>query len=743
MSWENAKYRFEKLKRRYFVIKIVEVTMITVGVTFLLYSILSLFAMQQWIKIFVSACVGIIVFSIQFFNYRLYQLSDKVFILFLNQHYPQLQESADLLLQDEKSLGDLQQIQKLRVVSQFNSIYPKIKLPHHLVRSSGFFGMCFLIAFLIMAFSPTGSNLGEKNISFPFQIKSVNGDTSAISLRSGVITVSPPEYTTKQEFTSSSFDLVFPEGSTITWQLNFVGKPSQVKLLFSGKDSIALNRNNEAQRKISESGFYQFQWRDKNKIHRSDYFKIEVIKDELPKVTVQKLNQFTKVKFIDIQPIELEALMKDDYGLTDALVVATVSKGSGESVKFREEKLRFTSPQKFGGKQVVAARVLDLKKLGLEPGDELYFYVEAWDNKIPFPNHNRTETFFIAVQDTATEITSADSGLGVDLMPEYFRSQRQIIIDTEKLLREKKGLSKKEFNVTSNELGYDQKVLRLRYGQFLGEEDESGIGQEAAHHEEEKDISKQFGHQHDSQNEHNLVEQRKDTHSEKKSNEVEDPVKAFAHQHDNTEEATFFIQSIKAKLKAAVTVMWDAELYLRLYEPDKSLPYQYKALNLLKEISNDSRIYVHRTGFEPPPLKEEKRLSADLSGVKSNSGSHEMNGPQDHPSIRQALLVIERMLQTNTYDLTLRAESVLNKAGQEMSIDAIEKPLRYLKSLSLLKSLVDHQLKKEQVQPALLQIRKSFWQILPDYSPSPNRQVKVSHTLDEEFMKAFESETNE
>jgi hypothetical protein len=102
-------------------------------------------------------------------------------------------------------------------------------------------------------------------------------------------------------------------------------------------------------------------------------------------------------------------------------------------------------------------------------------------------------------------------------------------------------------------------------------------------------------------------------------NAKDDPLATFAHNHDDGEVATFFVQSVRAKLKAALTVMWDAELHLRLFDPEKSLPYQYTALKLLKEISNDSRIYVHRTGFDPPPLKEEKRLTADLSEVQTST----------------------------------------------------------------------------------------------------------------------------
>jgi hypothetical protein len=373
--------------------------------------------------------------------------------------------------------------------------------------------------------------------------------------------------------------------------------------------------------------------------------------------------------------------------------------------------------------------------------------VEAFDNKMPAANHHRTETFFIALQDTATEITSADEGLGVDLMPEYFRSQRQIIIDTEKLLREKKKITKQQFNSTSNELGYDQKVLRLRYGQFMGEEAESGIAQEAVHHEEEEetDPTKQFGHQHDTENEHNLVDQKKsETPGHDHVNELkdpdqkEDPAKAFMHNHDDTEEATFFIQSVKAKLKAALTIMWDAELYLRLYEPEKSLPYQYKVLNLLKEISNDSRIYVHRTGFDPPPLKEEKRLTADLSEVKTSTNRYVNNAEENYPAIKQALVHIERVLQKNPVSVSNESLTTFSKAGQELSIVAIEQPAVYLKTLSLLKALADQQVKSEDLPNTLFEVRKSLWKVLPQESTSPAQHQSTKTELDQKFLQSLE-----
>jgi len=330
-------------------------------------------------------------------------------------------------------------------------------------------------------------------------------------------------------------------------------------------------------------------------------------------------------------------------------------------------------------------------------------------------------------------------------MPEYFRSQRQIIIDTEKLLRDKKIIPVQQFKFTSNELGFDQKALRLRYGRFLGEEDEVGIGQptESEEPEEESDPLKKVTHQHDTKNEHNLVDQKtkQHQHAETESSEAEkDPLKQFVHEHDNTEEATFFIQSLKTKLKAAITQMWDAELYLRLYQPEKSLPYQYKALNLLKEISSDSRIFVHRSGFDPPPLKEEKRLTADLSEVTGRSDFFKVQKEEKLQSVRDALTAIERMIAENTTIISTTNQKTFFKAGHELATLAKERPVVFLKGLSLLKSLSE----KTSISVAnLIQLRGILWEALPSQISSPTQQQSSDHSLNKLFLKTLDQSKHE
>ncbi len=129
------------------------------------------------------------------------------------------------------------------------------------------------------------------------------------------------------------------------------------------------------------------------------------------------------------------------------------------------------------------------------------------DNRQPEANFTKSDTYFIVYRDTTQLEESELATMAVNRMPEYFRSQRQIIIDTEKLIAKRKKLAAKEFNSTSNEIGFDQKVLRLRYGQFMGEEFETNIGGGGApdDHADDGGSLEGFMHKHDTEEEHAAV----------------------------------------------------------------------------------------------------------------------------------------------------------------------------------------------------------------------------------------------
>ncbi|MBX2955547.1 MAG: hypothetical protein KF846_05295 [Cyclobacteriaceae bacterium] len=712
----------------------------------------------EW-TIFTATSIGMLVFTGRCLVLGIFSVSDNRLTHFINQHYPQLQESADLLLAQEMDLAPLQQLQQQIVLRRFENLAGQIKLPHKLIQAS------FTLVMAAVLYVGLSSFVDRKDVSINNQtIKAVREERLVTELPASIdevtISIVPPSYTNLSKRVATEVNLEVVEGSQVQWNIKFSRNVQSAFLLFSDNDSIVLKQvNNDyvGGRYFNRSGFYQIGWLDTDEaVKYSDYYKIDVAKDYPPVITVNNVQQFIVLTQNDKLTVHVNAAVTDDYGLAEAHIIATVSKGSGESVKFREEKLLFTVPEKIGGKKVNASRLVDLKKLGLEPGDELYYYIEAIDNRMPVPNRSRTDTYFVSLQDTATDVSFSDSGLGVDLMPEYFRSQRQIIIDSEKLLAERKKISKQDFNSRSNELGYDQKVLRLRYGQFLGEEFESGIGiqqnfsaEDADHdHDEEENIAEKYGHVHDKENEHNHVQTKVETsqpkhqHDHNDPNKEENPLDAFLHAHDSDEEATFFVQSIKMKLKAAITVMWDAELHLRLYDPEKSLPFQYKALNLLKEISQDSRIYVHRVGFDPPPLKEEKRLTGDLSELRNSIHQYELIKQASYPSIQAALSVIQLKIDAPQSALSQSDQQVFVKAGQELSAVALQNP-KYIEQLSLVKALAENEQTAAERKLILMKLQKAFWEILPLAPRTAGKEASAQHSLDQQFIRNLETLKNQ
>ncbi len=744
----KPRYHFQRMKRKYQWLRGIEVLLWSLAGGLLSYIVLKIFPIPDWLTILTGTivmCMTAIEFSRRL---HLYNIRDNDLTVYLNRHYPGLQESADLLVLDDEELSSLQQLQKIKTIQRFENLYPEIKLPHYIGRAAGVFALSILLGVALTAFTRK-TQTKEPTSRVSTQQANVDKKKLPVSIRSAAISITPPSYTQIAKTTGSDFNLQLPEGSLVEWKISFSTNVIKPQIILSAKDTLTISedlRDYKITRTFNTSGFYQLSWMNPDSsIQFTDYFKIEIIKDRAPSIVIQNLNQFLELGATDNLSIQLNATLTDDYGLSHATIIATVSKGTGEAIKFREEKLTFDEPKSIFGKKIQAKRLINLTKMGLQPGDELYFYIEAQDTKVPSPNRSRTDTYFIALKDTSTVVASFDTGLGVDLMPEYFRSQRQIIIDSEKLLKEKKSIQKKIFNERSNALAYDQKILRLRYGEFLGEEFESSIGPQSAieaHERDDQDIEKKFGHAHDTENEHNLVEEKNHAHDKKgfAQAEKQDPSKEYVHAHDSEEEATFFTQSIRAKLKAAITIMWDAELYLRLYQPEKSLPFQYKALKLLKEISQDSRIYVHRTGFDPPPLKEEKRLTADLSEIQTSTSAVQSKKAEEYPGIRTAILAIEKILNEDSIMISEKVSSTFMQAGHELATIELNQPGAYLKTLSLLKVVSGNEINNnDEIRDMLLRIRTSLWQVLPDKAMSPQARTSITHPLDLEFLKILEA----
>ena len=87
--------------------------------------------------------------------------------------------------------------------------------------------------------------------------------------------------------------------------------------------------------------------------------------------------------------------------------------------------------------------------------------------------------------------------------------------------------------------------------------------------------------------------------------------------HDQAENATLFDEATKKVLRRALGAMWEAEKSLRALTPKTALAPEYKALEAIKRLQQADRIYLHKTAFVPPPIKEELRMTGDVVGAKS------------------------------------------------------------------------------------------------------------------------------
>ncbi|PHN06649.1 hypothetical protein [Flavilitoribacter nigricans] len=741
----------KRLKDHYRRRRIVESALLALGGALLVYGVAAFTLDHTGYAEAIAAVTALALFFGRYLQLQLHRLSDRDIATYLNRHFVQLQDSTDLLMVPPEELGPLQQVQRRRLITAFEDAAKQIEWPQQWRLSLLALGFG-LIVFWSLRLIPQPGDLRSLRVATTAAdtISGVISTAVPAELEDFAISVNPPAYTGLRARSSKDFNLKIPEDSRVSWRLSFSGDPEAVRMIFSNGDSTLLSRDAgtfSLNKAGLQSGYYSFSWRDRGNLKSSDFYKLEIIEDQAPKVAIDDQEQFVEFDWREEIEVTLQSSLSDDYGLTEAYVVATVSKGSGESVKFREERLPFVRPRAISGKRTAASLQINTKKLGMEPGDELYYYVEAWDNHNPQRQSNRTETYFIQIRDTSTQMISFEGGLGVDLMPEYFRSQRQIIIDSEKLLAEQKAIEKKEFDDRSNTLAYDQKVLRLRYGQFLGEEFESGITNETQMEEEaapegEEDVLKKYGHAHDTDNEHNLVEEHEHEHEHDENPNPEEneesPLEAFAHIHDNMEEATFFIQSVKTKLRAALSMMWDAELHLRMNDPAQSLPYQYKILKLLKEISQDSRIYVHRTGFDAPPIKEEKRLTGELDEINSSRTSYLRSDQEAYPAVRQSLPLVETLLRIRPEQLDSDQKELLLAAGNELAAAAIEKPDVYLNRLSTLRAVLDGELTAENLRA----VREAFWMLLPTLPRSAGNRENAGHSLQDAFIQQLKARTN-
>ncbi|WP_194775729.1 hypothetical protein [Pararhodonellum marinum] len=648
----------------------------------------------------------------------------------LHRDLPGLEYSLDLLYKKERN--PLEQLQLLRVDEKAQGL--KVPIYWH----QGLKRIALLTLSMALVWAIVGSLVdfsGKPIDSHRERAKGtvISEGKEEVSIQDIQVKVKPPAYTGLKESQSKTLDIRAMRGSEITWELELQESDSlEVFLVDQSDKALAFTptaSGYQLKDRLLNSGIYAIRvMNGEETLLTTDFHPIEAQLDQKPVIMPATKETYRTFRKTSDPKIKLEAKVSDDFLVNEVYVVATLARGSGENVKFRENKIPF-SKNRF--KEAHLSTTLDLEALSFSPGDELYYYWVAVDNQQPQPNVSRSETFFIQYQDLENLSDAELTKMAVDIMPEYFRSQRQIIIDTKKLIAEKSKLETQQFKYNSNEIGFDQKVLRLRYGQFLGEEFESTAGGDNLSPESEGgDLLEGYIHDHDHEEEGHDHDHGH-SHGDHDHSDEEDPMAAlleqYLHIHDTEDENTFYDQSTRSLLKAALEQMWQSELYLRLYEPEKAIPYQEKALELLKTVQQKSRAFVKRTGFEPAPIKiAEKRLTGELKDITPPSKEErDLEAQQFDMLLAKSLGLLEKS------GLNQEEKALVQELGDQWAGRLLSEGFGDWEALILLqKWLADGQLADKEV--ALLKTRMSA--MLPKMA-SQDPKKPANSSLSNAFWK--------
>jgi hypothetical protein len=428
--------------------------------------------------------------------------------------------------------------------------------------------------------------------------------------------VLPPAYTGLPAREGPALDAKAPQGTRLEWRLRFEPQPRGVELVFHDGRRTALRREGEAWRAehlLDRSVLYRLEPGGAPPLEGQALHRLEATPDQPPQLQVLAPEQTLSLLTPGQRSWSLTFEGSDDYGLaSDATLRLTLAQGSGENIAFREKVLSVRGTGSAVRKRF--AHRVDLSALGLAVGDDLVAQLLVRDNRAPQAQAARSPSLILRWPAEASAEATGLEGLVKKVMPAYFRSQRQIIIDSEALLKQKPRLEGARFLERSDEIGTDQRILRMRYGQFLGEET-SGAPQPPARDGEAGGRGSGEAHAHeagapDAHDAHATAPPPAPTFGEEG-----DVLEQYGHTHDHAEAATLFDPETRALLKAALDQMWQSELALRQGQPERALPHAYRALEHIKKVQQASRVYLARLGPELPPVDESRRLSGDRTGL--------------------------------------------------------------------------------------------------------------------------------
>ncbi|MFZ6799359.1 hypothetical protein [Undibacterium sp. Di24W] len=548
---------------------------------------------------------------------------DAHWISWSNASFPELEDSMHLLASDvdTAALSSVAQLQRARLSQKIEHAFNDAACRHLARRYLSFPRSLIILSCLLSVawfFVPAQTTaLKDGSLINEIKAKPSLQHHSALSVH-----VTPPAYTKLPAFTSAPKEMQIPENSQVRWCM---ATPSSAE---SAKEALSIHLSNGQTLIFVQRGeVHCAEWQASETVFWSwsaDAAKTRIVLkvqlDQAPQIKITTPTDMVQVLAQDAKQVRIALRITDDYQITQASMHMTLARGSGENIRFSDKEMPV--PQGKDSKLREWDKLWSLSELGMEPGDELYFFVRATDNADKNPHITRSPTYTLRLP---SPDAAAEESLALPMMVkvESLRSQRQIIIDTEQLLADIKANPKLNPNLIrtrSEMIAGDQGALRRRYGKFLGEES-SLFADDDGDHGDHSDH---------------------DGHGKKGDSAPVDLAAQYGHAHDQEENATLFDEATKKILRRALAAMWDAEKSLRAITPASALAPENKALEAIKQLQQADRIYLHKAAFTPPAIKEEKRMSGDVLDLKNTSKKQNEAAVIVPEAIRNLLITLQR-----------------------------------------------------------------------------------------------------
>lgn len=643
--------------------------------------------------------------------HRAHRLDTRWLARELDARRADMDDSADLLFAPDASMSALERLQRTRLRARLEHAVVDVR-PHWSTRIIAISTAAATVVLLAAAFWPA------RPAAVFDDVVATLGGTATAPTHTRIVAqnlhVAPPAYTRQASREEPSLDTRAPTGTRLRWTLRFAPQPGAAEIVFHDGRTVRLRRDGEewhGDHMLTRSALYRIVLRDAPPLRDAKRHRLDAIVDRPAQVRVVEPDRSLSLVSPGQRAWTVEFEASDDHGVAaNAPLRITLAQGSGENITFREHTVALKGRGNATTKRF--AHRLDLAALGLAVGDDLIVQLAVDDNRAPSPQTTRSASLILRWPSELGTETSGLEGMVRKVMPAYFRSQRQIIIDAEALLKEKRKLQAERFLKRSDEIGVDQRILRLRYGQFLGEEAEG----EPKPPPTSDDVAAVTESDSDATHDHAQAGLDADAHDHADGatpatfGQEGAVLEEYGHTHDHAEAATLLDPETRATLKRALDAMWQSETELRLGHPDLALPHAYRALEHIKQVQQASRIYLARVGPELPPIDESRRMGGDRAGIARRGDA----------------LAVATAPDATLATLWQALDEAPSEAAREVDFTALERwlrdnesriadPLSFVAAIETLRAQPD-------CAPCQRALRAQLWPLLPRPAPAVPRR---------------------